>query len=323
LVVQPPWRMPHAFERVSVDVPITRTPFVFTYGLTVTELWRASSLAEQRLRDRVGLPWIIDLHNEITRAAGSMAFRRSMTSLGIGKPGEPSSVRTSPPVTERVLDQAVLDELAGDASARVRKFAISELGLVMSDLDELRQGGRPSAALLPLVREFENYYGRGAHLVPTIDRLTRSKRSWGLQCETLLQRLAAELLFLYTERPAVKRCVLCDAIFITREKRANCFWTLWDGATDRELQRCAPPEVFDNSGRDETALAHRRTRKLLTERIRQEKKRAGGNDNHPRVIKAREARDDYMEANGRRRGRAQRVTAPRIQVVPENGSALR
>jgi hypothetical protein len=80
--------MPHAFEQVSVDVPITKTPFVFTYGLTVTEVWRASSLAEQRLRDRVGRPWIIDLHNEITRTAGSMAFRRSMTSLGIGKPGE-------------------------------------------------------------------------------------------------------------------------------------------------------------------------------------------------------------------------------------------
>jgi hypothetical protein len=62
--------MPHAFEQVSVDVPITKTPFVFTYGLMVTEVWRASSLAEQRLRDRVGLPWIIDLHNEITRTAG-------------------------------------------------------------------------------------------------------------------------------------------------------------------------------------------------------------------------------------------------------------
>jgi hypothetical protein len=320
LVIQPPWRMPHSFEWVSVRLPSTATPFVFTYGLTVTELWRASSLSEPRLLDRVGLPWVIDLHNEITRA-GSMALRRSMISLGIARPGEPSSVRTSPPLHEPVLDQSVMDELATSATLRVRTFLTRELGVVMDDLEQLPQGGKPSDALLPLVRRFENEFGRGARLIPTIDRQTKSKRSWGLECETLLQRLAAELLFLYTERPAIKRCVLCDARFITREKRANCSWTLWDAKTDSELQRCSRAEVFDTWAHDETALTHHRRRKLLTERIRQERQKAGGNEKDPRVIKARKARDDYMDAHGRRRGRAQPVIPPALAVTPDTNSA--
>jgi len=36
------------------------------------------------------------------------------------------------------------------------------------------------------------------------------------------------------------------------------------------------------------------------------------------VARARKARDDYMEAHGRRRGRPQHLTPPTINVVSEN-----
>jgi hypothetical protein len=65
VLLQPPWRAPHSFERLQVGVSVTNTPYVFTFGITLTELARADSLVDARLCDRVGLPWLIDLNHAI------------------------------------------------------------------------------------------------------------------------------------------------------------------------------------------------------------------------------------------------------------------
>jgi len=313
--------MPHSFLWLKVGTPVTETPFVFTYGLTVTELCRAPSLTDQRLLDRVGLPWIIELDNELSVRSGLPPRHSALVELGISRPSQESSERWLPSERVPALDHEVESALAGSATTRVREFIEHELAPFAADLESAAPGHKPSPRLQPLARRFGEVYGRSMNLIRARMRRT-GKLVWGPTYNTLLERIAGELLFLYEyERPTLKRCVLCDAVFVSRHRRANCSWTLWNATTGAELQRCSPPDVFDEWLHDEAALVHRRMRKLLTERIRLERQRARGDEHAPRVKRAREARDEYMKANRRRRGPAQPVEPPGIGVVTEEDGA--
>jgi hypothetical protein len=296
---------------------VTETPFAFTYGLTLTELCRAPSLTEERLLDRVGLPWIINLDTELAFEGGLPPLRDALADLGISRPGQESAERWLPSKPTPALDQAVIDALAGPATQRVREFIEHELTPFATDLEAAAPGHKPSPELVPLARRFAEVYGRPLKLVSARNR-RNGKTVWGPVYDRLLERIASELMFLYEyERPTLKRCVLCGAVFVSREGRANCSWTLWDGTTHDELLGCSPPEVFENWSRQEATLEHRRTRKRLTERIRQERRRANGNEQDARVIRARKDRDEYMKANRRRRGRAQPISPAAVDVVRE------
>jgi hypothetical protein len=317
MVVHPPWRMPHTFEWLKAGTSVTSTPLVFTYGLTVTELCRAPSLADQRLLDRVGLPWVIDLDNELSAPGGSVVLRECLPGLGISRPGQESTERWLPSKPVPQLEQDVLTELAGKASERVGGFIARELAPFAADLEAAAPGHKPSLALAPPARRFTREYGRFSALVSTRARST-GKPGWGFVFETLRERIAGEIAFLYLyERPTLKRCVLCQAVFVSRDKRANCHWTLWDSNTEAELQRCSPIASFEDWERRETTLAHQRNRKRLNERVRQELLRADGDEGAPRVVRAAEARDEYMKIHGRPRGRPQRVSTPTVDVVLE------
>ena len=176
-------------------------------------------------------------------------------------------------------------------------------------------GGRPSASLLKSARRFDQVYGRPARLVRFHDRLTGKKRSWGFVYETLLSRLASEVICLYEERPKLKRCVLCGAVYISNVKRANCTWTLWDAATGTEVQQCAPAEVFAAFARRESSLTHQRTRKRLNERVRRERLRAHGDDTNPRVKAALEARDGYINRSRRQPGSPQQIEPTSVELI--------
>jgi hypothetical protein len=313
--------MPHTFEWLKPGTSVTSTPFVFTYGLAITELCRAPSLADQRLLDRVGLPWIVDLDNQLSAPGGSRVLQRCLPRLGISKPGQESAEKWVPSKRVRRLEKKVLVRLAGPASQRVGDFIAHELAPFAGDLEQAAPGQKPSLDLAPLARRFTQVYGRFSAPVSVRDRRT-GKPGWGFAFDSLLERIAGEIAFLYLyERPTLKRCVLCGAVFVSRDKRANCHWSLWDATTEAELRRCTPPATFEDWERRETTVAHRRERKRLTERLRQERLRAGGNDEDKRVVRAREARDEYMRLHARPRGRPQRVDAPSMDIIPEEWSS--
>jgi hypothetical protein len=318
MVVHPPWRIPHTFEWLKAGTSVATTPFVFTYGLTITELCRAPSLVDQRLLDRVGLPWIIDLDNALADPGGSPLLRTCLSQLGISKPGQESSERWLPSRTTPKLDPAVLVELEGAAGQRVREFIARELAPFRDDLEGAARGHKPSQDLALLAGRFTQVYGRFSAPGRTHNRRT-GKPGWAFAFDTLLARIAGEIAFLYLyERPTLKRCVLCGAVFVDRDKRANCHWSLWDSRTETELQQCSPATSFEGWEHREVTLAHRRERKRLNEQLRQELRRAECDEQDPRVIRARKARDEYMQAHGRTRGRPQRVASPAIEVVTEN-----
>jgi len=313
VALQPPWRVPHAFQRLTVDTPVAETRYAFTYGLAVAELYRAESLGDARLLDRVGLPWVIDLHNSLSEA--SPALSAALGELGIKKPNQESSHRWFPTDDgNAILAPSLIAELEGSATKRVREFLENELAPFASDLETAP--GRPSPELLRLAQRFDAVYGQPARLQHFSGKAGPHKGSWGLRYESLHQRIASELLFLYHERPRLRRCVLCDAIFVARTNRANCTWTLWDGYTEEAIQRCSPPEAFEQYQNAEGERAHRRKRNALNEAVRRERKRAGGNEADPRFKRVLKAGEDYIREHGRRRGPTGHVDAPTIELRP-------
>src|SRR5262245_20248257 len=114
--------MPHTFEWLKAGTPVTKTPFVFTYGLTITELCRAPSLVDRRLLDRVGLPWIVDLDTRLSAPGGPLVLQNCLPRLGINKPGQESAEKWLPSKNVPRVEKKVLVELAGKASQRVDDF---------------------------------------------------------------------------------------------------------------------------------------------------------------------------------------------------------
>ena len=300
MVIQPPWRLPHTFERLSRGVPIAGSMYVMTYGITVPELCRAESLVEPRLLDRIGLPWLADLEDQISRKS---TLRPLVAALGITSPDQMSSERlwhvhgASPAPVD-----SLWTSLGGAASARVLEFINNELVVFGQDLEANAPGGRPSESLRPAVRRFLDVYPVRFRPRRYRDRATGWKETWGTGYERLLERVALELQWLYADRPRLRRCVLCGAIYVTNEKRANCYWTLWNVQTGEEVQRCSPPADFASFTQQESELAHRRARKKLNEAHRRALLAAGGDKNNRRVKAAQRERDAYMRNNGRRRG---------------------
>jgi hypothetical protein len=303
VVIQPPWRLPHAFERLSAGVPITQTPYVMTYGLTITELCRAESLAEPRLLDRVGLPWLVDLDDQISRDGSPL--RQALDTLAIRRPGQMSSARKWQ--TDETPDTNLWHALAGTATRRVREFIRNNLEVFAADLEANAPGGRPSESLRDAVRRFLDFCPVRFQPRRFHNRLTGAKQTWGLDYERLCERIALELQWLYADRPRLRRCVLCDAVFVTTMKRANCSWTLWNAETGEEIQRCAPPEAFESFAQRASDLEHQRTRKRLNAALHRARQAAGGDENDPRVRRARGARDAYIDKHGRRRGPTSRI----------------
>jgi hypothetical protein len=293
------------FERLSPGVPIVETTYVMTYGLTVTELCRAESLVEPRLLDRVGLPWLVDLDDQISRCS---SLRGAIADLGITTPEQMSSHRLwQDDELGLVPRQDLWDSLAGAASQRAREFIGNELAPFGADLEANAPGRRPSEALRPLVRRILDVYPVRFRPRQFHDRTTGWKQTWGLGYERLLERVASELQWLYADRPKLRRCVLCDAVFVTTTKRANCTWTLWNAHTNEEIQRCAPPETFTAFAQRGSELEHQRTRKRLNETLRRARLAAGGDEDHPLVKEARATRDNYMDKHRRPRGPASRI----------------
>jgi hypothetical protein len=314
VVIQPPWHLPHSFERLSAGVPIAQTPYVMSYGLTITELCRAESLVDARLLDRVGLPWLVDLDDEIAYAGSPLAA--ALRDLGISGPGQISSERVLPSAGATPVPAAEMwNSLAGATNQRVHEFIQNELAVFAEDLETNAPGGRPSDSLQRAAERLLDIYSVRFRPRRFHDRLTGEKQTWGLDYERMLERIALELRWLYADRPKLRRCVLCDAIFVTTTTRANCSWTLWNAVTGEEIQRCAPADVFASFDRRTLELKHQRNRKRLNETLRRARQAAGGDENDPRVRRALKSRDDYMREHGRRRGPASRVERDDRELV--------
>src|SRR4029078_9248154 len=134
------------------------------------------------------------------------------------RPGQESSERWAPSEDVPVLHPEVLSALAGPATKRVQEFIEHDLAAFAADLEAAAPGHKPSPELQPGARRFGQIYGRGLDLISARNRLT-GKRVWGPTYNTLLERVAGELMFLYEyEKPTLKRCVLCGAVFVSGDK---------------------------------------------------------------------------------------------------------
>lgn len=83
-----------------------------------------------------------------------------------------------------------------------------------------------------------------------------------------------ELFDLFTHRPTLRRCSICERVFVPRGNEGNCRWHLWSWPTsvgDRPLELCNEKKRFVIEAADKQA--HRREYVRLHTRVRRARQR--------------------------------------------------
>lgn len=122
---------------------------------------------------------------------------------------------------------------------------------------------------------------------------------WGFQLDNLLERTVVELFDLFIHHPPLRRCSLCDRVYVPRRNEGNCRWHLWrwpPAVGDAPLELCNEKKryVIETAERQ----SHRREYVRLHTRVRrarqrhEEAVRAFG----PRSRQARTTRQALREA---------------------------
>jgi hypothetical protein len=325
----PSWRVPHSFER---DRDGQREERVVTFGLFAPLLARTDLASEEAIGDLaalVGFDEIVRLAERGVQRAPDATWPEVMSRAEAGVGPEPWKPRSP---TELAANAEALD--------RIRLF-VSEFSYLVEEIeaaaDERRQpralGGldETSEALLGLL---EVYYGRGPNglglgleLQPLFRRDRPDRVLWGFRFRDLAERVAVELFDLYSRRPRVRRCKLCNRVFVPsgdEQGRQFCRLRLWALPRYTIREYCVPMEQVDAHNAAVLASEHRRRRKNLWQKWRREEQRIGA-DSAP-AKRAREAYESYMAEHRRPRGPEARLAVPPehlIGTLAERSSARR
>jgi hypothetical protein len=241
---------------------------------------------------------------------------------GITHPGQMRGGRVIGKRTSTEIPVAVRDTLAPDGpeTRRTREYIEHELLHFATDLEaQAQRGGQPSAALVGSARRYLDVYGPGYTLVRLYDA-KQKRAAWALDPGTITAWVATELAALYLTRPKLRRCVLCDAVFVARPGVWICNGNLWQNGTDL-LARCADDARIAEYNATHTSREHDRQRRRLNEALRRAIQNAGGDLEHELVVGARRRRDTYMEKHGRRRGPAPRVAPPQLDLITDDSAS--
>ncbi len=299
----PSWRVPHHFVRREDK---QRQEDVVTFGLFAPLLARADLTSEEGIDDLaafVGFDEILKLAQRGVPTAQHHTWAAFMGRAETG--GRPE---TWPPRSPT--------ELAGNAEALDRiRIVVSDFQHLVAEIeaaaDERRQPRAltglddTSEALLGLL---EDYYGRlpnalGLELQPLFRRDKPDRLLWGLRFRDLAERVAVELFDVYSLRPRLRRCRLCNRVFVPSsdaQGRQFCRLRLWALPSYVIRRYCVPVEQVDAHNAAVLASEHRRRRKNLWQKWRRDEQRFGAGSTP--AERAREAYESYMAEHERQRG---------------------
>lgn len=314
----PSWNVPHYFHHVAAG----REEEVVTFGLFAPLLARADLTTEEGLSDlsaRVGFDAIVELAYRGIQAPSGLSWaevRRQQEAgrqLDRPRPDSPAELLANPEALDRIgvfvsEFRHLVDELAVAADESRQPRALTGLDQTSGKLLEL----------------LDVYYGRpagGLDLQPLFRRDRPDRLLWGFRFRDLAERVAVELFDVYDRRPRLRRCKLCNRVFVPasgdEQRRQFCRLRLWALPSYVIHEYCVPRERVDAHNAAVLASEHRRRRKNLWQKWRREEQRRGTGSAPAK--RAREAYESYMAEHGRPRGPdpSYEIPATRLLVPAE------
>ena len=321
VTVFPTWRLPHSFLHIRAAreaLPDTRN--VFTYGLLLPEILRVDSLADQRMRMRVGVQWLGTLLDRDPLGLADQPPEGPVSRFF----GEMTIGTALNPNRRVLLPKGVLEALQAPAARPARDDVVHTFAGYARDVDAAaRKGTRPSAKLAKDAALVTGTHGPRVAFA-RFREPTAGRTVYGFRIKTLFERLALEVQDIYLHRPRLRRCVFCDAVFVPRANELNCRWALWDAATHQPLAQCATEEMVEqwntthadalkNSDRER---ARERERKRIDQRVYRALKKTGNDFKHPDVKRALAEREAFQDHFAEKRGPKGRPVPAAIDDLP-------
>jgi hypothetical protein len=261
---------------------------------------------------RIGYEWLASLADRYRadkKESDLTAFLRQK--IGIAAPGQDSNraVLGLPHATSIPTD--TLDTFAASELPHIRDFVDHEIRPFMLELsqaaDERRrpdpeavehEEGNGLEAALRLLRIYEPKY-----VLASLHHADSNKRFLGLTLDNLAQRVAVELVHLFDNQPRLRRCLLCNRIFVPRSTTdSRCQANLWTHPTLPPIEFCIPPQAVEAHNDAVEAGQHKRERKRRHQKMRRDIERFGKGT--PRANQARAEYDAWIHRNAKPRGPA-------------------
>lgn len=330
--ITPTWQTPHYFTQLDVSGHGMRLQHVHTYGLLSLEIAEAdlSTGFPDRLVSRVGYEWLASLYERLReehpRRSKLTQFVRD--EVGIARPGDPSAKAIVGLPHARALHAELVATFVEEALGPIRELVDLEIHPLTFELfaaaeDRRRPDAEISAG--PLDHAFESAKRLQEIYSPRLELLglrSTDGRSLGLALgfESLAARMAMEIFQLYKDPPVLRRCRLCNRVFVPRERGDKlCRSLLWRSGEQDAFELCLPGDPKDvaaaYSAGDIPLEDHQRTRKRLHQQWRRELSRARGDATSKRVLLARKRYDEWMKEHGRARGPQPRPVSKKDDIA--------